>query len=88
MKTSILKASVAAAVVLCSTVLVAKEPRIGSGNAGGGKSNVQGKGPDQSRTDGRGKTDAHSNIDTRGKENPPSSQGKAGGLKSQMQSRL
>jgi hypothetical protein len=55
---------------------MAKEPQIGSGNAGGGRSNVQANGPNQGRSDVRG-TDARGNVGTLGRENQPSSQGKA-----------
>jgi hypothetical protein len=77
MKTTILRVSITVAVAMCAMALLAKEPRTGSGNAGGGRNDVQGKGPDQGRTDVRGQANVRSNVNTLGKENLPSSQGKA-----------
>jgi hypothetical protein len=78
MKTSIFKVSVAAAVVLCSAALVAKEPQMGSGNAGGGRGNAQGNGPNQGRIDVGGAPVVRSNdVEKLRKENPPSGQGNA-----------
>jgi hypothetical protein len=75
MKTIILRLSIATAVVMCATVLLAKEPRNGSGNAGGGRSAAQGIGPDQGRIDVRANTEPRNNVDALRRDNQPSSQG-------------
>jgi hypothetical protein len=76
MKTALLKASIATAIVMCATGLVAKEPRGGSGNSAGGSNGVQGKSPDHGQNDFRGTTDAPSNVGTFGKEKSSSNQEK------------
>ncbi len=77
MKTALLNASIATAIVMCATgLLVAKEPRGGSGNSAGGSNGVQGKGPDHGQNDSRGQSDARSNFDTIGKEKSSSNQEK------------
>jgi len=65
MKISILRVSIAAAVVLCATGLLAKEPQSNSGG-GDGRSEARGKAPDKARTQGP------SNIGAPGKVNPQS----------------
>jgi hypothetical protein len=75
MKTTIQKLSIAAALVMCATVLAAKEPRNGERSAGGGRSAVQGIAPSQGRIDVRGNTEARNNVDALRRDNQPSSQG-------------